>query len=576
LRPAEGGRERLGLRRELGLADAVLICTGAIFGADIYIATSFAMAELGPAAVVAWALAGAVAMMMAISMAECSSMFPRAGGPYIYEAAAFGMPVACILSWALWAAEWVALAAFPLAITQYVLFMLPGLGLMELVALRVVCVAVVMAMLYFGIRTTRIVDDAMAAIEKTLLFSFLLMALTLFDSRRFHPFAPHGWQNLGLATIRVFWAYMGFELITMPAEEFKNPERNIPLGITIAMAIITAIYVSTNVILVGSISAEALAGEPAPLVKAALIAAGPVAAAAMMVAAIDSMMASEAGTYLGVTRLAFAMSRDGFAPKPLSYIHERHRTPHVSILVQGVAAMIASNLFTINQLILFSGFTALLSYTATCLAVVALRFKMSYAPRRFKVPLNLKLGGYEVPLIPLAAAAAGCWIMVHAPLEEIIAGLAALAAGLILYLARHLREGLKPSLSGLEIPVLRALSVLGRWATLGEVTSEVFGSYTLNVKQLSSVAATLERLRSRYGRVYVRSVGGEDLWLIRPKLKERERALLAKLKERGWRMKLEEAEGYLKEVERLVDEGVLVREEGWLKLSDEVYADLVE
>ncbi|RLF08466.1 MAG: hypothetical protein DRJ69_06245, partial [Thermoprotei archaeon] len=172
-------RRDIGLRRELGLVDAILLCTGTIFGADIYIATSFAMAELGPASLVAWLLAGAVAMMMAVSMAECSSMFPRAGGPYLYESVAFGMPVACVLSWAYWAAEWAALATFPSAIAQYLLFLAPQLSFIGLVAVRTLFIVGVMAVLYWGIRATRYMEDALSAFEKTLLFGFVLMSLSL-------------------------------------------------------------------------------------------------------------------------------------------------------------------------------------------------------------------------------------------------------------------------------------------------------------------------------------------------------------------------------------------------------------
>ena len=571
-------RRDIGLRRELGLVDAILLCTGTIFGADIYIATSFAMAELGPASLVAWLLAGAVAMMMAVSMAECSSMFPRAGGPYLYESVAFGMPVACVLSWAYWAAEWAALATFPSAIAQYLLFLFPQLSFIGLVAVRTLFIVGVMAVLYWGIRATRYMEDALSAFEKTLLFGFVLMSLSLFDWSRLEPFAPYGWDKLGLATVRVFWAYMGFELVTMPAEEFRDPERDIPLGIVASMAIITGIYVATNLALVGSVGAEAIAGSQTPISDAALLAFGPAAAAVMTVAALDSMVASETGTYLGITRLAFAMSRDGFMPEAFSYIHEKHRTPYVSIIVQGAAAIVAANLFTINQLIIFSSFTILLSYTATCLAVVALRFKMGHVPRRFKAPLNVKVKGVEVPIIPLVAAAMGCWIMLHTPLEEMLAGLAVLVGGFSVYLARHFKEGIKPSLSGLEIPTLKALSTLGRWATTHEVASEVFDTPTLEIKQLSSVAASLERLHSRYRRVYKRVVEGEDLWLYRPRLAKREREALAWLKERGWAVRLEELEtaGFLKEASKLMDKGVLIEEDGWLKLSDEAYVDLVE
>ncbi|MEM4700305.1 MAG: amino acid permease [Candidatus Nezhaarchaeales archaeon] len=570
-------RERVRLRRELGLVDAILICTGTIFGADIYIATSFAVAELGPSAVFAWLLAGAVAILMALSMAECSSMFPRAGGPYIYEAMAFGMPVACVLSWAYWAAEWAALATFPSCIVEYLLFQFPQLSFVGQAVLKSLFIAAVMAVLYWGIRETRIVEDVLAAFEKTLLIGFVMMSLTLFSWRRFEPLAPYGWDNLGLATLRVFWAYMGFELVAMPAEEFKNPQRDVPLGIVISMAILTGIYVSTNLILIGSMGAEELAASEAPISHAALLSFGPLAAMVMTVAALASMVASETGTYLGVTRLAFAMSRDGFMPEAFSYVHERHRTPHVSIVAQGLAAMVASNVFTVNQLILFSSFTVLISYTATCLAAVVLRFKMPHVARGFRVPLNVRVGRAEVPVLSLVAAAMGCWLIYHTPPEQVAAGAALLAGGFAVYLVRHLKEGLRPSLSGLEVPTLKALSTLGRWASTREVASEVFDTPSPDIKQLSLVAASLERLYSRYGRVYRRREGGEDLWLYRPRLAKRELELLARLAELGWApVKLSEVEGYSKEAASLIKKGVLVEDSGLLRLSDRAYADLAE
>jgi len=570
-------RRQIGLRRELGLVDAILLCTGTIFGADIYIATSFAMSELGPASLIAWLLAGAVAIMMAVSMAECSSMFPRAGGPYLYESVAFGMPVACVLSWAYWAAEWAALATFPSAIAQYLLFLFPQLSLVGLVVVRTLFIVAIMAVLYWGIRATRYMEDVMSVFEKTILFGFVLMALRLFDWSRFEPFAPYGWDKLGLATVRVFWAYMGFELVTMPAEEFKNPERDIPLGIVASMIIITSIYVTTNLALVGSVGAATIAASETPISDAALIAFGPLAATLMTIAALDSMVASETGTYLGITRLAFAMSRDGFMPEAFSEIHEKHRTPHVSIIVQGAAAIVAANLFTINQLIIFSSFTILLSYTATCLAVVVLRFKMRHVERRFKVPLNIKVRGTEVPIVPLLAAGLGVWIMSNTPVEEVLAGLAILALGFTVYVVRHMKEGIKPSLSGLEIPTLKALATLGKWSTLEEVAAEVFDTFNLDIKQLSSVAASLERLHSRYGRVFKRTVGNVDYWLLKPKLSFKERLVLRKMMEGGWEpLSVDEVKrlGLLKQARSLMRKGVLEEEEGLLRLTDEVYRSL--
>lgn len=532
-------------RRKLGLTEGVAICIGSIFGADIYIVTSQGAQWLGPASLIAWAVSGIAAVFMAMCLAECSGLFPKAGGPYIFETAAFGMFAGAILGWALWIAEWAAIATFPISFTQYLGYVFPDVSSsfpLECLV-KILFIGSIMAVQYTGTKEVGIFHTIFT-VEKMILVAFILLLIPMFSFSNLHDFAPKGYDALGIATTRIFWAYMGFELVTMPAEEFRNPRKDVHRSIIIGIILIMVIYMVTNIILFGSVGWQKIALTTTPIADAAQIALGSTAGVVLAVAGLMSIMNSETGTFLGTTRLAYAMGKDGILPRAFANIHPKRRIPHIAILIQGLAAMAASCLFNIYQLILFSSFTVLIAYASICVATILFRVRMPNLERPYKVPIQLRVRGKEIPVPAVIGALAGVAILIHTSREEVLGGLFALAIGVTIYLLVIRREGISFSWRGIELMTLRTLEFEGGWMKPELIASKVYESAVTTDKQLNEVKRCLKVLGDR-DLVFVRD-GVE--WRYKPRLKPYQKALLQAMKDREFRpTRIQHVQRYLDE-----------------------------
>lgn len=478
-------------------------------------------------------LAGLAAIFMAMCMAECISMFPRAGGPYVFNTAAFGMFVGVILGWSLWVSEWAAVATFPISFMQYMdpllrTYGIPDSWILDIV-IKTLFIGSIMLVQYVGVKETGLLHEILT-FEKMILVVFILMLIPLFRVDNIQPFAPKGYDELGLATVRIFWAYMGFELVTMPAEEFRNPQRDIPRSIILGISVIMGIYVVTNFVMMGAIPWQSLAASTTPLADAASIALGSAAGLAIAVAGLMSIANSETGTFLGTSRLAFAMGRDGFLPKIFTKIHPTHRTPYASILIQGIMAIIASSTLTLSQLIFFSSFTVLIAYSSICIATIVLRFKLRDVHRPFKVPFSIPMGGAEVPIPAVIGAVSGFAILIQTPFWEMVGGLATLAVGAAVYVFVMHQEGIGFSWTGMQLVTLRTLESEGGWLDLHQVAAGVYETKTVADWQTRAVEGHLQKLGSKK-LIFAKN----GLWHYRPKLKTKELTVLRLLKERDFR-----------------------------------------
>jgi len=424
------------LKRKLSLFDVINLVVGTIVGADIYIAASFGAGFLGPASLIAWIIAGIMAIIIALSFAECSSVLPRAGGPYVYAKEAFGFFIGFLVGWSLLIAGWSALAVFPLAFVAYLMYFFPNMPFIIQTMVKIIFVLFLAFINYVGTKDAGIANDILTIIKLTPIFILTIIGIGYFIFNptllvsNYSPFLPLGLGNLGSAIVLIFWAYVGFELVTVPSNEIEDSKKNIPKAIVLGMGIITLFYVITNFVILGIVPWTHLAGSTAPLALAGFGLLGAFGAAFITIGALFSIAGSDEAGILSTTRIPYAMAGDGLLPKVFANLHPKYDTPYVSIIFIAGTAIIASIIGTISQLIILSVFTILFCYLVTCISVF---------PLRKKYDIKLKVPSFT----PIVGVIISLYIMTQCNINQIIIGTILIAAGIPIYLKYSPKEEIK-------------------------------------------------------------------------------------------------------------------------------------
>lgn len=424
-----------GARRKLSTFDVTNLVVGSIIGADVYVATAIGARLVGPASLLVWILAGAMAGVIALSFSFCVMFLPKVGGPYAYVRALTGPFGGFMVGWGLLLAEWFSLAVFPVAFTQYFTAFVPGIDDLGKALLKAVFIAIVLGTNIVGVKLAGRVNDVLTIAKLSPLVLVILGGLVFVVlhpgtvAANLTPFVTGDLHAFGQALVLIFWAYAGFELCTLPADEIDQPTKTIPRAIALGMLIVTAFYLLTNFVVVSAVSQSALAGSNSPLIVAAnSIFASPavLTGAVVLIVGAGALLsitgADESGT-IGTSRLAFAMSIDGLLPKAFSRIHGKFRTPYVGLVILCGAAYVASLFGGLTDLINASVFLLAVAYFATCLSAIALE------KRNPKIASGLK-GRIFFPV--LGAIFALLLIALVNP-RQIIISLALLAVGIPVY-----------------------------------------------------------------------------------------------------------------------------------------------
>lgn len=439
--------EKKSLRRSLGPVQLTLLGIGAVIGTGIFVLTATAAQKAGPGMVVSFAVAGFVCALAAFCYAELASMVPVAGSAYTYSYAVMGEPVAWLVGWALileyalgasavavgWSGHMVGLLDswglhLPHALTvgpKISLGFISGGEIGGVINLPAVIVCVlVTTLLIIGTKESATFNSVLVAVKVTALSIFIVVTipLALGHGSNFHPFAPRGWGQvvskdgtgvLGAAA-SIFFAYVGFDAVSTAAEETRNPQRNVPIGLIASLVICTIFYMLVAAGVIGAYGAQPLAdatgaffapGSPdmydsatcnaahAPLVcsKEALAHVlrevgyhrlgdllGLAATLALPSVALLMMY--------GQTRVFFVMARDGLLPRRLSAVHPKFKTPWIVTLITGVAVSIAAAFLPVGSLADYSNSGTLFAFAVVSLGVMILRFTDKSRHRPFRTP----------------------------------------------------------------------------------------------------------------------------------------------------------------------------------------------
>ena len=429
--------ERKSLHRSLGAVQLTLLGIGAVIGTGIFVLTAEAAQKAGPGMMVSFVIAGAVCAVAALCYAELASMAPVAGSAYTYSYAVLGELVAWLVGWALIMEYALGASAVAVGWSGYVTGLLhnfagltipaalaagpDGGGVVNLPA--VVIVALATGLLVVGTKESATVNAVLVAVKVVALAGFVALTLPIMHLHNFAPFTPKGWgdplgsSGVGVlgAAASIFFAYVGFDAVSTAAEETRNPQRNVPIGLIGSLVICTLFYLLVAGGAVGAYGAqpvygahgEAIAagsreltarcaalGEPSPLVcsREALAhvlrqVGHPLAGNALGLAAGFALPSVVLMLMFGQTRIFFVMARDGLLPKVLSAVHPRFKTPYVVTIITGTGVAIAAGLLPVGRLADYSNSGTLFAFAVVSLAVMMLRFSDKGRRRPFRAPL---------------------------------------------------------------------------------------------------------------------------------------------------------------------------------------------
>lgn len=412
--------------KKLSLFDLTNIVIGSIVGADIYIASALTAGIIGPFAMVVWLVAGICATVIALVFAYCSYYVPRVGGPFSYVSEAFDDFFGFLTGWSMLVAEVLSLPVFAIAFAQYLTYFIP-LGQMEGVIVKGAFLLILTMVNCIGVKAAGRLNDLLTIIKLTPLLLLMVVGIGLFFAnpaaflRNYTPLTPYGLGGFGSALVLIFWAYVGFEMGTLPAQEVENPRENIPRAIIGGISIVSFFYLATNFVVYGIVPLHELSGTTVPLVLAGSALLGGVGAVIMSAGALVSVSGSDESNILGTARLSYAMSIDGLFPRVFSILHPRYNTPYIALIVQGIIAFSLSILLTIPSLISFAVFNLAFSFLLTCLALIAIQ-----GPKKHRL-----LGQRVLPWLGILI----CGYLLYATtLYDKLAGTMVILAGIPLYI----------------------------------------------------------------------------------------------------------------------------------------------
>jgi len=434
------------LARTLSWPHLIALGVGAIVGTGILTLTGVGAAKAGPAVILSFAIAGMICAFAALAYAEMATMYPAAGSAYTYSYVVFGELIAWIVGWSLileyslvvsavavgwsgYAAGFLASigAALPEALVQG-----PELGgIINLPAIFII--AVVAGLLIYGTRESANVNAVLVVVKLAALALFVIVALPFFNSANFEPFMPYGFPRSGpsggevgvmAAAAIIFFAFYGFDAIATAAEETKNPDRDLGIGIVGSMLLCVLIYMAVAAAAIGALSYLRFANSPEPLALILREIGQGWAAKILGVSAVVALPTVILAFFYGQSRIFFTMARDGLLPTSLARVSGRGTPVRITLFTAVVVAIIAG-LFPLADIAALANAGTLAAFIAVAACMLAMRRRAPDAPRKFTTPAPWLVG---------IGAILGCaYLFWSLPVKTQTYFLIWNAAGLVLY-----------------------------------------------------------------------------------------------------------------------------------------------
>jgi APA family basic amino acid/polyamine antiporter len=452
--------EKKGLHRSLGAFQLTLLGVGAVIGTGIFVLTSEAAQKAGPGMLLSFVVAGFVCAVAALCYSELASMVPVSGSAYTYTYAVTGELLAWMVGWALILEYAVGASAVAVGWSNHLAGLLDGIGFHIPNVMRnadalmahtqvafgatpnvdlqtamsvggfinlpaVIIIGLVTWLLVVGTTESARVNAVLVLIKIAALTAFIALTIPVMNADNFDPLLPYGIGNplsstgvgvLGAAA-SIFFAYVGFDAVSTAAEETKNPQRNVPIGLIASLGICTLFYLLVASGAIGAIGAQPVTASDGSILTpgsaemagrcAAIVAGGaleplvcskealvhvlqvihwPVIGRLVGLAAVLALPSVVLMMMFGQTRVFFTMARDGLLPARLASIHPKFHTPHVVTVVTGIAAAIAAAVLPVGRLADYSNAGTLFAFMMVAISVMVLRRTDPGRKRPFRTP----------------------------------------------------------------------------------------------------------------------------------------------------------------------------------------------
>jgi len=415
------------LRRALGRWDLTAIGVNQVIGGAVFLMPSQIAAQIGNWSPLAFLAAGVASLLVALCFAEVGSRFERTGGPYLYARAAFGRLAAFEIGWMQWFTRATSQAAIVNGIAVALAFYWPAMreprGRVLLIAGLTISLAVINVI---GIRESAWFVEALTVGKLVPLAVFIAAGAFFIDWKRLAPLPPVTLGQAGAAGLLLIFTYGGFDVISVPAGEARDPRRDVPFAFVTTIAAVTLVMTLGQIVTMTTLAD--VARSTTPMADAAMAFLGPLGALMIGIGSVVSMTGNNAGQVLTGSRMLFALAEHGELPRFFGRIHPVHRTPANAIWFTSAAALALALSGSFVWMAAASAVARLVTYTGVSAATLVLRrprYLGQVQPAAFVIPWG--------PAIPVLATLGSVAVLAGASRQQLLVGASALAAGALLF-----------------------------------------------------------------------------------------------------------------------------------------------
>jgi basic amino acid/polyamine antiporter, APA family len=451
------------LKRALGATNLMLLGIGAIIGTGIFVLTGTVAAQnAGPAVVLSFVLAGIASIFAALCYSEFASLVPIAGSAYTYSYATLGELLAWMIGWNLILEYALGAVTVSIGWSGYVVSFLHDVGIDippqlsgpsgSLITLAdgthvtalfnlpaVIIIAIVTVLLVIGIQESATVNNVIVLIKVSVVLLFIFGAAYAINPANWHPFIPpstgvrgeFGWSGVVQGAGIVFFAYIGFDAVSTAAQEAKNPQRDMPIGIIGSLLVCTALYIVVSGIATGVMSYRDL-NVPDPIAVAADHAGLRWMASLIKLGAIAGLSSVILVMLLGQSRIFWTMADDGLLPPFVSKVHPKFRTPWITTIVTSAVVAFFAAILPIRDAASLVSIGTLLAFVIVSIGILVLRIREPELPRKFKAP--------AVWIVAPLGALSALYLMVFLPGRTWLRLVIWSAIGVVIYFAYGIRN----------------------------------------------------------------------------------------------------------------------------------------
>lgn len=455
---AEAADSEKGLKRTLSAGSLIALGIGAIIGAGLFSLTGIAAAEnAGPAVTLSFVLAAVGCAFAGLCYAEFASMIPVAGSAYTYSYATMGEFVAWIIGWDLVLEYALGAATVAVSWSRYLLELLAKFGVhlpkslvcspWETISLSdgtiynggivnlpaIFIVFALSAILIRGTKGSSMINNVLVVLKVAVVLMFIILGWEHIDPANYDPYIPpntgkfenFGWTGIATGAAVVFFAFIGFDAVSTAAQEAKNPQRGMPIGILGSLIVCTILYILFSHVMTGLVNYTEFANDAKPAATAFAKTGYDFLQTALIIAILAGYTSVMLVMLLGQSRVFYSMSRDGLLPRFFGQLHNTFRTPFKTNIFFMFFVSIFAGFVPVSDLGHMVSIGTLFAFVLVCIGVLIMRKRMPDVPRAFKTPL--------VPFVPIMGILVCVYLMYALPMESWLRLGIWLALGLLIY-----------------------------------------------------------------------------------------------------------------------------------------------